>query len=122
MKPITVLILVALGAWAYFGFPSPETLMHWSSAKKDCVDFAEKHRDTLFYGSAQKKIRAMDDWIKNGKVVVEVGAISDDGSFTPRLCVIGGGTIQIVSILENASYRCTTAADSLILHRVFVMA
>ena len=60
----------------------------------------------------------MDDWIKNGKVVVEGGAISDDGSFTPRLCVIGGGTIQIVSILENASYRCTTAADSLILHRV----
>jgi hypothetical protein len=100
-------VLAAIfGLWAYFGFPSPDTLIEWPSAKQDCVDFAEKHKSDLFFDSAGKPIKAVDSWLKNGKVVVEVGAFTDsDATFMPRLCVVGGGTIQIVSILENAAWR-----------------
>ena len=56
--------------------------------------------------SPNKPIRAVDSWVKNGKVVVELGAFAnDDTSFMPRLCVVGGGTIQIVSVLENGAWR-----------------
>jgi hypothetical protein len=82
--------------------PSDPTL-RWPS--EDCVQFAEKHKEDLFFGRGQT-IRAVNSWIKNGKVVVEVGAFKDDdSSYIPRICVIGGGTIQIVSILESGAWR-----------------
>jgi hypothetical protein len=102
------LIVVAVlgGAWAYSGFPSPDALLELFSAKQDCVAFAQKHKSKLFFGSGDKPIKALSSWLKNGRVVVEIAEFnSDDDTYVPRLCVIGGGTIQIVSVLENAAWR-----------------
>jgi zinc-ribbon domain len=102
--PVVIVVLI-FGAWAYFGFPSPDTLANWPDAKQSCVEFAEKHKADLFFGG-DKKIRAVDSWLKNGRVVVEIGAFNEGSeSYTPRLCVIGGGSIQIVSILEMGAWR-----------------
>ena len=105
LSPLLVLALIAFGGWAYFGFPSPDTLLQWPSAAEECVKFAEKHKEQLFFGS--KNIRAESSWLKHGKIVVEIGAFENDSdtTYTPRICVIGGGTIQIVSILENNAWR-----------------
>ncbi len=105
VSPLLFTILIAGGVWAYFGFPSPETLMNWPSAKQECVDFAEKHKAELFFASAGKNIRAVNSWMKNGKIVVEVGAFQDETTYFPRICVIGGSSIQIVSILESGAWR-----------------
>jgi hypothetical protein len=106
LSPLLILALIVLGVWAYFGFASPDTLAHWATAGEDCVKFAEKNKEKLFFGSG-KNIKAMSSWIKNGKVVVEIGAFqnNDDTTYSPRICVIGGGTIQIVSILESGAWR-----------------
>ena len=98
-----ILVLIVLGIWAYFGFPSPDTLLNWTSAKDQCVQFAEKHKDVF---GADKTIQAMSTWMKNGKIVVEIGAFKkDEDTYMPRICVIGGGRIEIVSILENSAWR-----------------
>jgi hypothetical protein len=89
---------------AYFGFPSPDTLAEWSSAKTTCLDFANKHED-IFWGSNQKPLAAGSTWIKNGIIFVEVMAYRDDDTMTQRLCVVGGGYVQIVPVPENAAYR-----------------
>lgn len=105
MSPMLVVILIAFGVWAYFGFPSPNTLMNWPSAEQDCVKFAEEHKGELFFISGSK-IRAVSSWMKNGKIVVEIGAFrGDEATYFPRICVVGGGTIQIVSVLESGAWR-----------------
>jgi hypothetical protein len=44
--------------------------------------------------------------MKHGKVVVEIGVFKDDEStYTPRICVRGDDSIEIVSILENSAWR-----------------
>jgi hypothetical protein len=95
-----ILILVAFLVWAYFGFPSPNTLMNWASAGQDCLKFAEEHRPELFSGS-DGKIRSVNSWLKNGKIVVGVGAFREDETY----CVIGNGTIEIVSIPKSNAWR-----------------
>ena len=93
-----------VAGWAYLGFPSPETLSHYSSAKNECVEFAEKNRDKLFQNG--RTIKAVDSWFKNGKIVVELGAFdSGSTSYMPRICLVGGGSIQIVSMFEAGSWR-----------------
>jgi hypothetical protein len=106
LSPILVLLVIAFGVWAYFGFPSPDTLASLSSAKQDCVDFAEKHKDQLFFGGSDQTIQAVDSWMKNGKIVVEIGAFKNNSdAFLPRICVVGNGRIEIVSVLESAAWR-----------------
>ena len=95
-----ILILIAFLVWAYFGFPSPNTLMNWPSAGRDCLKFAEEHRPELFFGS-DGKIRSAGSWLKNGKIVVDVGAFREDETY----CIIGDGTIQIVSIPKSNAWR-----------------
>jgi hypothetical protein len=98
--------IIIIAAWAYFGFPSPDTLLHLSDAKAECVKFAEDNKAKMFFGEDGNTIKAVDMWMKNGKVVVEVGSFSGTStSYMPRLCVVGGGNIQIVSVLENAAWR-----------------
>lgn len=104
MKASVALLLIGLGVWAYFGFPSPDTLLHWSSANDECVKFAEDNKAKLFFSPGD--IRAVSSWLKNGRIVVELGAFQRDGTtYMPRLCVVGGGAIQIVSILEAGAWR-----------------
>lgn len=107
LSPLLILSLIALGGWAYFGFPSPSTLMNWSSAEQECVKFAEENRDKGKLFDIGNIIRATGSWIKNGKIVIEIGAFkkASDTSFSPRICVVGGGYIEIVSILESAAWR-----------------
>jgi hypothetical protein len=95
-----ILIVIAFLVWAYFGFPSPNTLMNWPSAGQDCLKFAEEHKPQLFSGS-DGKTRSANSWLKNGKIVVEVGAFREDETY----CVIGDGTIQIVSIPKSNAWR-----------------
>jgi hypothetical protein len=100
----TVVIVGTALTWAYFGFPSPDTLFRLSGAKDECVKFAEENRSRLFVNPGT--IRALDQWMKNGKIVVELGAFEpNSNSYTPRLCVLGGGRVQIVSIFENNAWR-----------------
>jgi hypothetical protein len=104
VSPLLILLLIGLGAWAYFGFPSPDTLLNWPVANDECVKFAKDNQAKLFFTSGD--IRAVDSWIKNGKIVVELGAFQGNGTtYMPRLCVVGGGTIQIVSLLEAGAWR-----------------
>jgi hypothetical protein len=100
---LLIFLLLGFGVWAYLGFPSPDTLLYWPSAKEECVKFAGKHRELFDPG---KSIRAVSSWMKHGKVVVEIGAFNDsDESYRPRICVVGGGTIEIVSLLETGAWR-----------------
>ena len=107
LSPLLILSLIAFGGWAYFGFPSPSTLLNWSSAEQECVKFAEENRDKGKLFDIGNIIKATGSWIKNGKIVVEIGAYkkASDTSFSPRICVVGGGYIEIVSILESAVWR-----------------
>jgi hypothetical protein len=95
---------IGFGAWAYAGFPSPSLIANSSAAKQECVDFVEKNQSKLFLDKG--KVRAVSSWIKHGKIVVEIGVFNDDEtSYLPRICVRGYDTIEIVSILENGSWR-----------------
>jgi hypothetical protein len=49
----------------------------------------------------------MDTWTKSGKRVVELGFFEkkDSKRYTPRICVVGDGRVQIVSMFENWMYR-----------------
>jgi hypothetical protein len=107
LSPLLILGLIAFGGWAYFGFPSPVTLMNWSSAEQECVKFAKENQNKGKLFDYDKIIKATGSWIKNGKNVVEIGAFqhANDTTYTPRICVIGGGRIEIVSILENNVWR-----------------
>ena len=90
--------------WAYFGFPSPVTLLNWTSAEEECVKFAEKHKGQLFF--IQSTDWLVGSWLKHGKIVVEVGAFRDDeDTYMPRICVVSGERIEIVSILESGAWR-----------------
>lgn len=101
--------------WMYFGFPTPAVIFAMINAKNYCVKFAERHRDQLFIGDPtstyldkilnEKPIIATDQWMKHGKVVVELIELSGDGSSFTRLCVVGGDSMEIVSILENGAWR-----------------
>jgi hypothetical protein len=79
--------------------------MYWSSAKQECVKFAEKNKEKLF--GYNQIIKATSSWIKNGKIVVEIGAFqnANDNNYSPRICVVGGGSIKIVSIPEDNVWR-----------------
>lgn len=105
LSPLLVLLIFIIGIWAYLGFPSPDTLLEWPFAKDECVKFVESHRgDITFLSSGE--IRAVDSWWKHGRIIVEVGNFQgSDDTYIPRLCVVGDGTIQIVSILENNAWR-----------------
>ncbi|MDB5596223.1 MAG: hypothetical protein JWM36_3184 [Hyphomicrobiales bacterium] len=100
-----IALAIPLAYWGYSGFPSPGTLIHyWTDASSECVKFAEANRDKLFAGKS--KIKAMESWLKNGKAVVELGGYNEgEDKYTPRLCVVGGGSIQIVSVFENGTWR-----------------
>lgn len=97
--------LFSLVYFAYVGFPSIDTLLHyWLDAEKKCVDFANKNKNQLFFGKSN--IKAMSSWLKNGHAVVEVGGFNEgEDIYTPRICVIAKGQIQIVSVFENAAWR-----------------
>ena len=100
-----ILLLLIFAVWAYFGFPSPVTLLNWTSAEEECIKFAEKHKGQLFFSSNQQ-IRAVSSGLKHGKIVVEVGAFRDDeDTYMPRICVVSGDRIEIVSILESGAWR-----------------
>jgi hypothetical protein len=101
-----VVIAIIFGAWAYFGFPSPDTLLNLATAKDQCVKFAAENKGKLFFGKDSAEIKAVSMWMKNGRVIVEIGAFEQsETTYMPRLCVVGGGQIQIVSMLENAAWR-----------------
>ena len=106
ISKFAIFLIVIVAVWGYFGFPSPDTLLSLADAQQQCTDFAKRNQEKLFFDEKGDEIRAFGQWIKNGKVVVEVGAIKPgDTMYTPRLCVIGGGQIEIVSILENSAWR-----------------
>jgi hypothetical protein len=107
LSPLLILGLIAFGGWAYFGFPSPVTLINWSSAEQECVKFATENQNKGKLFDYNQIIKATGSWIKNGKIVVEIGAFqnANDTSYTPRICVIGGGRIEIVSLMENNVWR-----------------
>jgi len=104
-KSLAVIAAVALGYWALKGFPSPDTLAHyWFDAENECAQFADKHKAKLFFGKSN--VKAMGSWLKNGKVVVEVAGYNEgEDTYTSRICTIGDGSIQIVSILESGAWR-----------------
>ena len=92
---LIVVVIGLFGAWAVFDFPSLETLSHWSSAKAECLKFAEKQKGATIFGS--DRLGVVDSWMKRGKIVVEIGAFMNDGvTYSPRICVIGGGKIELV--------------------------
>jgi hypothetical protein len=104
VSPLLIIAVIGFGVWAYLGFPSRDTVMHLSSARAECVDFAEKHRSEMF--RADDEIKPVDAWMKNGRIVVEIGLFKEgDTLFTPRLCVVRRGIIQIVSVLENSAWH-----------------
>src|SRR5262245_42677944 len=93
------------GLWAWSGFMSPITLLSGLDASGECVRFAEQHKDELaFFG--KNKVKAMETWTKNGKFVVELGFFEEGKStYFPRICVVGNGYVQIVSVFENNAWR-----------------
>lgn len=96
---ILLLLVGTFAAWAYFGFPSPDTFVALSGAKAACQRFVNENRQKVFADADGAEIRPISMWMKNGKIVVEVGAVkAGDPSYNYRLCVIGGGQIEVVSI------------------------
>ena len=69
------------------------------------MKFAEKHKGELLFASGGQ-IKVVSSWLKHGKVVVELGLFQQgENTYLPRICVVGNGTIQIVSILESGAWR-----------------
>src|SRR3954469_24240532 len=96
--------LVAVGAIGLFGYwVFNQPAVSAEHAKTECTRFANENLKTNLYNN----VRAMDTWSKNGKRVVELGYFEtkDAKSYMPRICVVGDGKIQIVSILENGMWR-----------------
>jgi uncharacterized protein YecT (DUF1311 family) len=104
LSPLLILLLMAFVVWVYLGLPSPDTLLNWPFAQEQCVKFAQEHKE--LFTDPSRKIRAVNSWIKNGMIVVEIGSFkTGEDTYLPRICVVGGGAIQIVSILENNAWR-----------------
>jgi hypothetical protein len=105
--PLAVLAAVAtvaLSSWGYYGFPDPDTFAHYNTAQQECVDFATKAKWANFTDTKPKPWQAFSQWMRHGRIVVEIGQL-EDGRYMPRLCVVGGGQIEIVSGLENWEWR-----------------
>jgi hypothetical protein len=104
---ITAAILVVV--WAFYGFPSPETIFNRFTAADDCVKFAKEKADDI--GWLNREITAGDVWFKNGRVVVELMATGTDynkggkRTLESRLCVVGGGMISLPAMLTSFQWR-----------------
>jgi hypothetical protein len=110
MRLAALVVFVLLnGFWAYTGFISPTLYFSQSEAKGDCIGFAiDKflNKEVLF--TKIRKVRIMDNWIKDGQVVVELGLFEKkfgNQSYTPRLCVHNGKTVRILGIASQDSWR-----------------
>ena len=83
-------LVVGVVVWVSFGMPSPNTLAHIPTGQQECVAFASKNASEI--GWETMAIKAHDWWIKNGRVVVLLGASDPDksayASFATRICVL----------------------------------
>lgn len=78
-----------------------------SAATSECQSFVEDKMGVL-----KEDTHIFDSWVKDGKIVVEVGykqypIKSRDDSYNTRLCVYDEekGTISLPSVLNNSEWR-----------------
>jgi hypothetical protein len=102
VKSIASLAVVGgLGLFGYWALNLPTITA--AQAKTECVRFANENLSQRLY----EDVRAMETWSKKGYRVVELGYFETKNSkrYTPRICVVGDGRIQIVSMFENWMWR-----------------
>ncbi|GAB9138217.1 hypothetical protein BDS110ZK25_26010 [Bradyrhizobium diazoefficiens] len=100
-------VLLALGFGVYY---YSDTVFNYGRADEECIKFAEKAdiKIALIPDPSDTKVFVAKKWIKGSNVVVELGQKAGGekkGYYQSRLCVIGGGQIQIPSMFEQWQYR-----------------
>jgi hypothetical protein len=104
-RPINLAPIVAIGVIvaALFGGYYALNYIPADTAKAECLRLANDNLKKRLY----EEVKVMDTWTKSGKRVVELGYFENqnDKSYMPRICVVGGGKVQIVSAFENWMWR-----------------
>jgi hypothetical protein len=88
-----------IGMWLFFTGQSD------FQSKRECLSFAEKHKDWLFSDYQTIKLTAGDTWRKNGKTVVEIRGWRTDENFRTRLCVVGHDSVELPSMFEELFWQ-----------------
>jgi hypothetical protein len=97
-------LVLAIGAGLYYG----DALTQWGAAGDECLKFAaDSDVKIAFDAEPGAKPFVASQWLKGRYVVVEMGqnVASKKGYYQSRLCVAGGGQIQIPSGLEQWEWR-----------------
>ena len=67
ISPLWFVLVIALAVWAYFGFPSPNTLAMWTSAQEECVRFAKDNRENCFLAFQAPKFAPWTPGLRTGE-------------------------------------------------------
>ena len=99
-------LVLATGALLYDG----DTIAHWRAAGDECIKFANENEAHVAWNPApDAKIFAASQWLKGRYVVVQLAQQEKNKNknknknkkgFSSRLCIVGGGYIQMPSIIE----------------------
>lgn len=99
MVPV-IIAGIALAFWFAKGFPSPSVWLP-SAAKEACLDLAKKNKEVFFGG---REVRTHDSWLKDGRRVVQL--VWDSGNdLKARICVYGGGMVEIPNMFEQGKWK-----------------
>jgi hypothetical protein len=108
-NPMPKLAGLALLAALFGTYWYSDVIFNYSSADEQCIKFAEETETNPSSNPdpSDKNIFVANKWIRGTNVVVELGQkmASKHGYYQSRLCVVGGGQIQIPSVFEQWQYR-----------------
>ena len=97
-------LVIGIGALLFYA----DALRAWSTAGDECLKFAAESDTTIALNpEPAAKPFVAGQWLKGRYVVVEMGQNVADkkGYYQSRLCVVGGGQIQIPGGFEQWEWR-----------------
>ena len=100
-----------LGFAVYAVYHWSDALFHYGNAGSECLKFFEdtKTNPSLYPDPNDNKLFIVNQWIKDGNVVVQVGQKTKkngvSGYYQSQLCVIGSSQMKIPGLLQEWQYR-----------------
>jgi hypothetical protein len=104
--PLAIPPLIVVGVLVAFNYC--DGIMSWGQAADECIKFAQKNDvQVAFDPDPASKMFVANQWLKGPRYVVVELAQKTKGkdAYQSRLCVIGGGEIQIPRIFEEWEWR-----------------
>jgi hypothetical protein len=104
-------LLMLLGAFAFFlaCVPMPAFIGGYANAGEECLKLARGNKDIMngmkTLGFSHVRVNG-STWTRRGKTVVELAFYEEENStFFPRICTVGDGTVEIVSLFEGNYWK-----------------